>query len=430
MADMADLPSLAAVIGLDWADRHHDVSLQPAGAAGTAAVERQRLPHTPEALAAWLEALRARFAGAPVGVAIETSRGPLVHALLGHPWVIVYPVNPRSLKRFREAFAPSGAKDDPTDADLLRELLAVHRARLRPLAPEAPATRALRQLVEHRRALVDLRTRLVLQLTATLKGYFPQALDWAGTDLGAPLATDFLAVWPTLAAVQQAPAATLERFFRAHHCRRTAVIARRVAAIAAAVPLTTDPAVLEPGARYAQVLAAQLAALRPGVAGYDAAIAACFAAHADAALFRSFPGSGPALAPRLLAACGTDRGRFADAAALQQYAGLAPVTVRSGRTRVVHWRWAAPAFVRQSFHEFAGHSIRCSPWARAYYAAQRARGKDHHAAVRALAFKWARIVWRCWQARTCYDEARYVHALRQRGSPHTPRPDATKDAAA
>jgi transposase len=166
------------------------------------------------------------------------------------------------------------------------------------------------------------------------------------------------------------------------------------------------------------------------VARYDAAIAAHFAAHADAPVFRSFPGSGAALAPRLLVACGTDRARFLDARALQQYAGLAPVTVRSGRTRVVRWRWAAPAFVRQSFHEYAGQSVRFSPWARGYYAAQRARGKGHHAAVRALAFKWVRIIWRCWQAGTCYDEAHYTRALQRRGSPHVPHPSAAEDAAA
>jgi transposase len=417
---MADCLPLAAVIGLDWADQHHDLSLR---AAGGAAVERMRVAHTPEALGAWLAALRARFGGAAVGVALETSRGPLVHALLDHPWVVVYPVNPRSLKRFREAFAPSGAKDDPTDADLLRELLERHRDRLRPWTPDAPATRALRRLVEDRRGLVDLRTRCVLQLTANLKGYFPQALAWTGDDLASALATDFLTRWPTLAAVQRVPEAELAAFLRAHHCRRPAVVAARTAAVRAATPLTADPAALEAGALLTETLARQLAALREAVARYDAAIAAHFATHADAAVFRSLPGAGATLAPRLLVACGTDRARFADAGALQQYGGLAPVTVQSGRTRVVRWRWAAPAFVRQSFHEFAAQSVRFSPWARAYYAAQRARGKGHHAAVRALAYKWIRIIWRCWQTRTPYDEAHYTRALQQRGSPHAPRPE-------
>ena len=124
---------LAALIGIDWADAHHDVALQ---VVGTTAVEQTRLTHTPNALATWLAELAARFAGEPVGIALETSRGPLVHALLEAPFVVLYPVNPRSLQRFREAFTPSGAKDDAPDACLLLELLAKHRDHLTPWVPE------------------------------------------------------------------------------------------------------------------------------------------------------------------------------------------------------------------------------------------------------------------------------------------------------
>ena len=129
------------------------------------------------------------------------------------------------------------------------------------------------------------------------------------------------------------------------------------------------------------------------------------------------------MAPRLLSAFGTDRDRFDNAATIQQYSGIAPVTKASGKSRWVQRRWAAPKFMRQTFHEFALHSIRSCPWARAYYQQMRARGKGHHAAVRALAFKWIRILWRCWQDHTPYDETRYLEALRRRGSvlvPATP----------
>jgi transposase len=411
---MTDLAPLAACIGLDWADQHHDVALQVAGGA---AVETARLAHDPATLGAWLRELERRFAGRPVGIAVETSRGPLVHALLEAPFVVLYPVNPRSLQRFRETFAPSGAKADAPDARLLLELLTKHRDALRPWAPEDPATRALRALVERRRQGVALQTQLTLQLQATLKGYFPQALDWAGTDLTRPMALAFLTRWPTLAAVRRARPATLREFYRRHRCRSDARIAERLAAIAAATPLTTDPAVIDPGVLYGQLLVGQLAALGPQLAAFDRAIAAAFAAHPDAALFRALPGAGAALAPRLLVAFGTDRARFATAADVQCLAGVAPVTVRSGRSCQVHWRWSAPTFLRQTFHEFAHHSVLHCAWARAFYASQRARGHSHQAAVRALAFKWIRILWRCWRDRTPYDDARYVRALAQRGSP-------------
>lgn len=412
---VAPLPVLAAAIGLDWAGQHHDVALC---AAGTTTVETRQIPHTPEALGAWLAELAVRFGGQLVGIALETSQGPVVNALLEAPFVVLYPVNPRSLQRFRETFAPSGAKGDAPDARLLLALLVKHREALRPWLPDDPATRTLRALVERRRTAVALRTQLTLQLQTALKQYFPQALDWAGDDLTRPLALAFLERWPTLAAVQRARPATLRTFYTQQRCRSAARIAARVAAIATATPLTTDPTIIAPTVRYVQLLVAQLTALGPHLAAFDAAIAAAFAAHPDAALFQNLPGAGAALAPRLLVAFGTDRTRFATAADVQCLAGIAPVTVQSGRSRVVHWRWAAPTFLRQTFHEFANHSILHCAWARAFYAAQRARGSSHHVAVRALAFKWIRILWRCWRDRTPYDDARYLRALDHRGSPH------------
>ena len=115
-------------------------------------------------------------------------------------------------------------------------------------------------------------------------------------------------------------------------------------------------------------------------------------------------------------AFGTDRERYQDAQEIQEYSGIAPVTERSGKSWRVHWRWSAPTFLRQTFHEFARLSIQKSAWARAYYELKREQGKGHHAAIRALAFKWIRILYRCWKDRTPYDEARYIQSLQQRGS--------------
>ena len=405
---------LAAMIGLDWGNDVHAVALQVTGAS---TVEPCRLAHEPAALAAWLATLEHRFGGAAVGIAIETSRGPVVHALLEAPFVVLYPVNPRSLARFREAFTPSGAKDDAPDARLLLELLVKHRALLHPWHPDDVATRTLDRLVRFRRATVDRRTQLTLQLQAALKEYFPQALRWAGDDLATPLAGEFLSRWPTLPALQRARPATIRQFYTSHNCRSMARITERLAEIATATPLTRDPAILESSARYVQVLARQLLALAPSLTQFDDAIAQRFAAHPDAALFAAVPGAGAALAPRLLVAFGTDRTRFPTAADLQMSAGIAPITVRSGKQWHVHWRWATSTFLRQTFQEFSHHSIRSCPWARAFYDQQRRRGKTHHAAVRTLAFKWIRILWRCWQDRTPYDDARYERALRAHSSP-------------
>jgi Transposase IS116/IS110/IS902 family len=122
------------------------------------------------------------------------------------------------------------------------------------------------------------------------------------------------------------------------------------------------------------------------------------------------------LGAALAAALGSQRDRYASANEVQKYSGIAQVTEHSGKKKWVHFRWACSKFLRQSFHEWAGHSIAQSVWERAYYQRQRELGKEHHAAVRALAFKWIRILFRCWQDRVAYDESRYLTALAKRGS--------------
>jgi transposase len=137
----------------------------------------------------------------------------------------------------------------------------------------------------------------------------------------------------------------------------------------------------------------------------------------DYALFQALPGAGPIYAPRLLAAFGEQRERYQSAAEVQKYAGVAPVTERSGKKCWVHWRLQCPKFLRQTFVEWAAETIPRSFWAGAYYRQQREKGCSHQAALRALAFKWIRILYRCWQARTPYDESTYLNSLRRRGSP-------------
>ena len=235
--------------------------------------------------------------------------------------------------------------------------------------------------------------------------------------MSAPLAWDFLDRWPTLAAVKQEPAEVVREFYRRHHCSNRKVIQARCEQIAQAQALTGDAAVVEAGTLKVVMLVGQLRALWPAIERYEKRIAELFGCHADAKLFANLPGAGPALAPRLLAAFGSDRERFATAAEMQRFSGVAPVTVRSGQGCWVHWRWACPKFLRQSFVEFAEQSLRQSAWAAAFYERQRADGKGHAAALRSLAFKWIRILFRCWKDRQPYNEAVYLAALQRRGSP-------------
>jgi hypothetical protein len=136
-----------------------------------------------------------------------------------------------------------------------------------------------------------------------------------------------------------------------------------------------------------EALLGQLRPLVEAIARVDAEIAERAPQLADYDLFASLPGAGSALAPRLLVAFGERRERFPDAAAMQKYAGVAPVTERSGKQSWVHWRYAFPTFLPQTFVEWAGQTITTSFWARAFYDAHRAKGASYNATIRALAFK-------------------------------------------
>ena len=137
----------------------------------------------------------------------------------------------------------------------------------------------------------------------------------------------------------------------------------------------------------------------------------------DRRLFDSFPGAGPQLAPRLLVAFGTNRSRYHSASEIQKYAGVAPVIEQSGQKSWTHWRYSCPKFLRQTFVEWAGQSVRFSFWAKAYYQQQIAKGKPHNTVIRSLAFKWIRIAFKCWKTRTPYDESKYLNALKAKKSP-------------
>jgi transposase len=400
----------AALVGIDWADRKHDVCLC---AADSTKRERSVVPHTPAALRDWANKLRTRFGGAPVAVCIELSQGPIVSALLEHDFFVLFPVQPKTLTRYRAAFTTSGAKDDPTDAEFALELLLRHPDKLTRLEPESVPMRSLRRLVEARRTLVQDRVRITNRVTAALKAYFPQVLDWF-RDKEAAVFADFVERWPTLELVQRARNETLAAFFRAHNVRYEDAIDRRIAAIRQEQPLTTDAAAIQPNRLLVEVLLPQLRAASMAIARLDDEIGKLAPELPDYALFRALPGAGAALAPRLLVAFGERRERFPDAASVQQYAGVAPITKRSGNKSSVHWRYQCPTFLRQTFIEWVGQTIPRSFWASAFYTACKARGMQHQAALRALAFKWIRILYRCWVDRVPYDEARYLLALQKR----------------
>jgi len=277
--------------------------------------------------------------------------------------------------------------------------------------------RALATLVEQRRRWVSDRVRLTNRLRYALKQYYPQALDWFPRGVATPLFCDFISRWPTLMQVKKARKNTLLTFFHDHRLYRTQVLEKRLQAIREASPLTLDDAVIYPYKLQALALVDQLRLILQTIKRYDQEIEEVASQHEDIGLFQSLPGAGESLAPRLLVAFGEQRDRFANAAELQKYAGIAPVLERSGKKTWVHWRWQCSRFLRQTFVEWAAQTINKSYWAGAYYRQQRERGCKRQVALRALAFKWIRILYHCWQTNKPYDESVYLKALARRGSP-------------
>jgi len=418
MATKTKLPiadsRFAAYAAIDWADRKNSWMVL---AAGSNTPQQGEFENTPEAVDLWATELYQRFQGAPVVVCLEQKRGPLVYMLTKYSHLVLMIAHPNTAAAYRETFAPSGAKDDGNDTASLLDLLLRHPEQLRALTPDTEETRLIQFLSQERRRLVDLRTAECNRLQAGLKLYFPQILQWFD-DLASPLVGDLLERWPTLEQRQRVNPAKLRKFFSEHNCRNQEKIDQRIEQVYAAMLATTDQAVIQAAVAMTRGQLALIATLRSQIANLEKQLAQLEAAHPDSRIFRSFPGSGDALTPRLIAAFGTQRDRYHDAAEMQQFSGIAPITRASGQSRRVCFRWAAPKFLRQTFHEFAECSISRSEWARTYYHYLRnEKKKNHHAAVRALAYKWIRILFRCWKDGILYDERIHLRALQQRAAP-------------
>ena len=406
-------PDFAAFVGIDWADQKHAFCLQ---AAGQKAKESGELEQKPELIGPWVAKLRERFDGRPVAVAVEQSRGALIHALFSYDFLVIYPLHPKTVAKFREAFKSSGCKDDPLDTEQILEILTKHRDLLRPLNPDTPETRLLSRLVEDRRKLVNLRSSHMEALSASLKEYFPQALELVSNNLKSRLAHDLILKWPSFQALQKAKPSQIKTFYYGHNVRSPELIQKVLQIAKSPHALTADAAIVESGSRLSQAYARSIQTLNAEINKYDQRIEQVFQAHPEAKLYTDLPGAGPVMAPRLCAFFGTDRSRYESAHNVNSFTGVAPVTKKSGKSRVVYFRVACPKFDRQTFHEFARLSLPECQWARNYVEYYTKKGKKFHTIIRALAYKWVRILFKCWQTRAPYNETAYMETLKKRGS--------------
>ena len=401
--------------GIDWADTHHDAVVIDAAGQRVGAI---RVSHNAAGLAKLVVFLRGIGDGDSVtdpdrlACIVETSHGLLITALLeaGLP---VYPVNPTTVDRHRK---PAGAKTDAIDAYLRARTGRSDRADLRRLTPDSPLIAELKALTRDQDTLIQSQTRLVNQLTACLKAYYPVALELCGK-LQQPTTLAFLRAFPTPEQAQAATAKQIARTLRAAGYAPADTKAAEIRQTLREPQLHAAPPLVRAKARLMLALVAQLRPVIDDIAAYDTEIDRLFRQHPDSTAFMSLPRAGERLAPRLLAEWGDDRGRYADARSVQALAGTAPVAVQSGNYARVRKRSACIKPLRNVLYQFAWQSTLAEEWAAEYYQRKRQAGKSHPMAVRALANQWVRIIYALWTTRTAYDQEVF-HAAQQAHAPH------------
>ena len=396
-------------IGMDWADQKHDVYVIDRNGKGVHRV----LEHSAENIEAWVGDMLKLAGGQPIAIMLEQSRGALIYALMFREDVLLYPVNPKQLARYRESY-PGVGKNDPTDAMYLARMLTERITTLKAWQPDDENTRLIANLSQQRRKIVDGQTKLRQQLTALIKSYFPVVLELFGKQHQLPLLLSVLKRWPDPRKLRRADRQLIRKILTEHSIRNEEQQNEIIDRIRAAQLLTRDAAIITPSAMAAKLLANQIQQALKTIDEFDAAIAEAMKQHPDAHLFTSLRGAGSALAPRLLCAFGSQRDRWEDADCLASFSGIAPVTFQSGKSRGVHRRHACSKYLRQTFHEFAECARRYCPWSKARYRILRDRGMKHHAAIRKIARSWIRILFRVWKTRIPFDCDRYIANLQRR----------------
>ena len=402
-----------AFAGFDWASDHHDVVVLDG--AGKVLLEL-RFDDDAAGWAGFAQSLSQKL-GLDLGrvaVAVETNNGPAVERLLAMGCA-VYPLNPKTAERFRERKSNAGCKDDRLDALSFSDALRTDGHGWRRLKSDDPITQELRLLCRDEIALIAQRTALVNQLRAALREYYPAALeafdDWVSEGPWA-----FIQAFPTPQQLIRAGKRRWEKFLHAHGLYRPETYAKRLEIFARADQFCGTPPVTRAKSRLATTLAGQLLLLEKQLTQYRQSIQELFGQHPDHDIFDSLPGAGPKIAPRLASELGSDPNRFDAPESLQCYGGTAPVTKQSGKNRWVSFRRACNKPLRTTLHNWADKSRQKCAWAAAYYQHKRDQGQSHACALRCLAHRWLKILWKMRQTHACYDEALHARNQVQHGS--------------
>lgn len=394
--------------GFDWAKDHHQVVVVDARGELVSQFEFQ---HSQEG---WQKFAEKMTAWPELAIAIETNQGPAVDQLLQRQYT-VYPVNPVAAQRYRERKVPSGNKCDRIDGWSLAEALRLDGHGWKALQPEDPLTHQLRLLCRDQQSLIEQRTALVNQLQQALLEYYPVVLE-AFDDWTADFTWEFILQFPTPAALVKAGPRRWEKFLHAQRLWRPETARQRLELFARADQFQASQPIVLAKSQLAVSLCQVLRALATQIELYRQQIGARFAQHPDHDLFGSLPGAKEVLAPRLLAAIGSDPTRYGDCQHLQCVAGTAPVRFQSGKINKVRVRWACDAFLRHTLHLWANCFRRASAWGQTYYEKKRAEGMSHACALRCLAQRLLKILFRMISDKKPYDAELHARNQKKHGS--------------
>jgi transposase len=399
--------------GLDWGRKAHQlVVVDPSG-------ERCLTLRFEHAAAGWDRARNAlvELAGSDlsvVAVAIETRVGPAVEKLL-ELGCTVYPTNPKATSRYRDRKAPSGTKDDNLDAWSLADALRTDGHAWSAMQAEDPLIQQIRLLCRNEVAMIVKRTACVNALRQALHEYYPAALE-AFSDWTKPATWAFVKRFPTPHKLVRAGKRSWDKFLHTHRLYRRQTYEHRIECFSNASNFCGSQAVTASQSLLVLALADELQVLQKHLMISRHEIDHLFDLHPAGALFDSLPGAGTKLAPRLLAESGSARQRFDDVKGLECYAGVVPVRFQSGQMNVTRVRRACCKPLRHALHLWANTSRRKSNWAQAYYQRKRRQGKSHACALRCLARRWIRILWKMLETGRPYDEAMHLRDQIQHGS--------------
>ena len=398
-------------VGIDWASQSHQVCLIDAH--GECLGERA-VAHGGAGIEELCDWLIARTGATPevIGVAIEMTQGPIVEALLERGFC-VYGINPKQLDRLRDRFTVAGAKDDRRDAHVLGDSLRTDRHAFRPLSNDEPVIVKLREWSRMADDLQQERNRLASRMREQLWRYYPQMLELAN-DLAADWFLDLWSRAPTPAMAVRLRETTIERFVKAHRLRRWQ--ASEVLSILKQKPLSVAPGVVEAASDHIRTLTVRIRLvnqqLKAAHRKLDELCAQLIPSEEDepgqqceqrdVVILRSMPGLGRIILAVLLAEV-WQLLRRRDYHALRSLSGVAPVTRRSGKTRVVVRRYACNKRLANALYHWARLATQHDALSRRRYAALRRRGHSHGRALRTVADRLLSVACTLLEQQTLFD---------------------------